>query len=71
MKLAENEDESLQKDFQRCLEEYNSNRFSNLSLHSEVLKMRTQLIERKEIMQNKQEIINVAFQERQKLENYK
>jgi hypothetical protein len=33
--------------------------------------MRTQLIERKEIMDNKQEIINLAFQERQKLENYK
>jgi hypothetical protein len=33
--------------------------------------MRTQLVERREIMDNKQEIINMAFQERQKLENYK
>ncbi len=44
VRSAEFEDECLQKDFQRCLEEYNSNRFSNLSLHSEVLKMRTQLV---------------------------
>jgi hypothetical protein len=47
VRLAEVDDENMQKDFQRCLEEYNSNRFSNLSLHSEVLKMRTQLVERK------------------------
>ena len=33
--------------------------------------MRTQLLERKDIMENKQDIINIAYQERQKLENYK
>lgn len=71
VRYAQMDDENLQKEFQKCLELYNSNRFINLSLHSEVLKMRTQLLERKEIMENKQEVINAAFQERQKLENYK
>ena len=40
----ENEDENLQKDFQKNLEDYNLSRFQNLNLHSEVLKMQNQLI---------------------------
>ena len=46
-------DQNLQKDFQRNLEDYNLSRFQNLNLHSEVLKMQNQVIERKQVLENK------------------
>lgn len=46
----ENEDETLQKEFQKHLEDYNLSRFQNLNLHCEVLKMQNQLIERKQVL---------------------
>ena len=50
----ESEDVVLQKDFQAHLEEYNLARFKNLNLHCEVLKMQNQLVERKQVLDNKE-----------------
>ncbi len=58
----ESEDVQLQKDFQAYLEEYNMARFKNLNLHCEVLKMQNQLVERKQVLDNKEEIVMLAYQ---------
>lgn len=60
--VLETEDEELQKSFQQHLESYNLSRFTNLNLHCEVLKMQNQLIERKQVLDNKEEIVMLAYQ---------
>jgi hypothetical protein len=61
----------MQKKFERNLEKYNEYRYENLILHSELLKIQNQLYERKEILEKKDEIINMVYQEKEINETFK
>lgn len=59
------EDEQLQQEFEDNLETYNNRREGNLVLHSELLKMQNQLLERQEILSKKDELISMAYREKE------